>query len=238
MSYLIRNKISLLVCDMAGTIINENGIVYKSIFNTLHKLGYDPQEKNIPKWTGLSKKKVLYDEISKKYINEDATKVINEVNLAENLLLKTLQEEYFYNDGLELIDDELLDFFDYCRINGIHIALNTGYPKTLQDDIIDHLNLRGRIDSSISSDEVKLGRPYPYMINHLLEEFNIISTSNIAKIGDTSNDMLEGKNANCGLTIGVLTGYETKENLLKSGANVVVNKITDLKDDELPIFLL
>ena len=137
-----------------------------------------------------------------------------------------------------MIDDEVLDFFDYCRINGIHIALNTGYPKILQEDIIDHLDIRGRIDASISSDEVKLGRPYPYMINNLLEEFSIISTSNIAKIGDTRNDMLEGKNANCGLTIGVLSGYETKENLINSGADVVINKITDLKDNELPIFLL
>jgi len=238
MSYLIRNNISLLVCDMAGTIINENGIIYKSLFNTLSKMGYDPKEKDIKKWTGLSKKKVLYDEIFKKSSHIDVTKVINEVNLAENLLLKDLQEEYFNNNRLELIDDDVLNFFDYCRMNGIYVALNTGYPKVLQEDIIDYLGIRDRIDSSISSDEVKLGRPYPYMINSLLEEFNIISTNNIAKIGDTKNDMLEGKNANCGLTIGVLSGYDTKENLLNSGADVVINKITDLKDDELPIFLL
>lgn len=238
MSYLIRNNISLLVCDMAGTIINENGIVYRSIFNTLFKMGYDPKEKDIKKWTGLSKKKVLYDEILKKSSHIEATTIINEVNLAEDLLLKDLQEEYFNNNSLELIDEDVLDFFDYCKIHGIHIALNTGYPKILQEDIIDHLDIRGRIDSSISSDEVKIGRPYPYMINNLLEEFSMISTSNIAKIGDTRNDMLEGKNANCGLTIGVLSGYETKENLINSGADVVINKITDLKDDELPIFLL
>ncbi len=34
-SYLIRNKISLMVCDMAGTVINEHGQIYKSLFNTL-----------------------------------------------------------------------------------------------------------------------------------------------------------------------------------------------------------
>ena len=35
MSMLLRNKITLLVCDMAGTVINEQGIIYKSIGNTL-----------------------------------------------------------------------------------------------------------------------------------------------------------------------------------------------------------
>ena len=46
-----------------------------------------------------------------------------------------------------------------------------------------------------------------------MEENIIISAKNIAKIGDTKIDMKEGKNAGCGLTIGVLTGYENKENL-------------------------
>lgn len=69
MSYLIRNNISLLVCDMAGTIVNENGLIYKSIFNTLKNIGYDPNEKDISNWTGLSKKKVLYDEILKRNKN-------------------------------------------------------------------------------------------------------------------------------------------------------------------------
>ena len=28
----------MLICDMAGTIIQENGIVYKTLFNTIKKL--------------------------------------------------------------------------------------------------------------------------------------------------------------------------------------------------------
>ena len=191
-------------------------------------MGYDPKEKDIKNWTGLSKKKVLYDEIFKKSSHIEASTIINEVNLAEDLLLKNLQEEYFNNNSLELIDDEVLDFFDYCRINGIHIALNTGYPKILQEDIIDHLDIRGRIDASISSDEVKLGRPYPYMINNLLEEFSIISTSNIAKIGDTRNDMLEGKNANCRESIGVLSGASDINILKKYSPSLIINNIVDL----------
>ena len=58
-----------------------------------------------------------------------------------------------------------------------------------------------------------------------------MSAKNIAKIGDTKIDMKEGKNAGCGLTIGVLTGYENKENLIDSGADIVVNTITDLNND-------
>lgn len=238
MSYLIRNKISLLVCDMAGTVINENGLIYKSIFDTLTNMGYNPNRNDIPKWTGLSKKKVLYDEIMKKSCSIEATKILRDVMLAEKLLTETLEEQYFNNNKIELVNENIINFFDECRVNGIRIALNTGYSNDLQNKIISHLNLENHIDARISSDDVSLGRPYPYMINSLLSEFGIINTKHIAKIGDTKNDMLEGKNANCGLTIGVLTGYEDKNTLIKYGANVVVNTITDLKDDEAPIFLL
>ncbi len=49
--------------------------------------------------------------------------------------------------------------------------------------------------------------------------------------------MWEGRNAGVGLRIGVLSGAETRSNLFPH-ADVIVNKITDLKDDDLPVFLL
>ena len=140
---------------------------------------------------------------------------------------------------MELIDDNLYDFFACARINGIRIALNTGYSKEFQSQIIDHFKLDLYVDGFISSEEVKHGRPYPYMINNLMEEFDILHPKNIAKVGDTKNDMREGVNASCGIKIGVLSGFETKENILEAGADVVVNKITDLNDvDDVPVFLL
>ena len=53
------------------------------------------------------------------------------------------------------------------------------------------------IDDYISSEEVKYGRPYPYMIHKLMERNNIINSQNVIKFGDTNNDVLEGINANC-----------------------------------------
>ena len=46
----------------------------------------------------------------------------------------------------------------------------------------------------------KFGRPYPYMIHKLMERNNIYNVQN-CKVGDTINDMWEGKmlvlDANC-----------------------------------------
>ena len=42
MSKVLKSKqISMIVCDMAGTTINESGMIYESIYNTLNILGAD-----------------------------------------------------------------------------------------------------------------------------------------------------------------------------------------------------
>ena len=48
------------------------------------------------------------------------------------------------------------------------------------------------------------------MIMDLMMRLKIYDPRNVVKIGDTSNDILEGLNANCGLSIGVLSGAGKK----------------------------
>jgi len=237
MALLMRNKISLLVCDMAGTVINERGIIYSSIKNTLDQLGFWTTEDERKKWYGRDKTEVMREVITTQISKNAGMSAEVRVKQAEQNLVMELEKSYFDNGEIELIDSKLLDMFDNLRINGIKIALNTGYPIRMQEKIVEHFGLENRVDAYISSEQVIMGRPAPYMIHRLMEECDIPSVKNVAKIGDTTNDMREGKNAGCGLTIGVLTGAEKKENLLKYG-DIVINKITDLREDDLPVFLL
>lgn len=121
----------------------------------------------------------------------------------------------------------VIDLFDELRINGTKVALNTGYPKNLQQKIIQNFNLEGRIDAYISSEQVKYGRPYPFMIHNLMHQCEIETVSSVAKIGDTVNDILEGENAGCGLTIGVLSGAGKKKQL-KNVSDLVFKDISNL----------
>ena len=82
------------------------------------------------------------------------------------------------------------------------------------------------IDDFISSDDVKMGRPAPYMIHRLMERHDIMDVKNVAKVGDTRNDVLEGKNAGCGITIAVQTGAGTTKDFLE--ADMIVDKITNI----------
>ena len=131
------------------------------------------------------------------------------------------------------MDEKIFDLFDVLRINGIKVTLNTGYPKNIQNKIIQKFNLDLHVDDYISSEEVVFGRPYPYMIYNLMERNYVINPNNVIKIGDTINDIKEGKNANCGMTIGVLSGHNNSQQLHNVGADIIYNNIMDLNINHL-----
>ena len=84
------------------------------------------------------------------------------------------------------------------------------------------------LDSYISSYDVSEGRPYPYMIHQLIERVGVADVRRVCKIGDPCRDIEMGKNAGCGLVIGVLSGADGAEALYAAGADVVCDLITDL----------
>lgn len=219
MSRLMAKNIKLLVCDMTGTTVFENGIIYKTIKDVLNDYGFGVTERDMKEWYGKDKRDVLntYTGLESGYIKN-----------IEPVLIKKLEENYFDNDNVRLIHPELLYFFDELRKRDIKVALNTGYPESLQRRLIEHLGFEGRIDAYISSQSVFKGRPYPYMI-HSLADTLMVKPSQIAKIGDTVPDMLEGRSAHCGLIIGTLTGVENDRTLRRySDFNVL--SIMDLNE--------
>ena len=50
----------------------------------------------------------------------------------------------------------------------------------------------------------------------------------VAKFGDTVNDIKEGRNAGCGLVVGVLSGADSALDLYDAGADIVVPDVTHI----------
>ena len=209
--------VKLIICDMAGTTVNENGMVYDTLYETIKKYGLMVNKNDISKWYGKNKYEVLNNYTDNKKLQ---LKLHNHFD-------KTLTEKYFFDNNIKLIHHKIPDLFNDLRKNGIKIALNTGYGIQIQENIIKRLNMNEFIDNYISSEQVKYGRPHPYMINRLMDINNINNPYNVIKIGDTENDVLEGLNAECGLSIGVLTGSGNIYDLSRS--HLIMNSVMDLK---------
>ena len=52
-------NIKLLVFDMAGTTINDNGSANRTLFHTIQKLGHPVDQLEVDSWKGLNKYDVL-----------------------------------------------------------------------------------------------------------------------------------------------------------------------------------
>lgn len=100
--------------------------------------------------------------------------------------------------------------------------------------LIDYLTTNLHIvQFSICGDEVTESKPSAYPLLTLCKQANI-SPEECIIVGDTSADTGMGRNANAALIVGVLTGSGTTEQLLKTGAHIVLPDISYLKQYLIP----
>ena len=159
----------MLICDMTGTTIQEKGIVYNSLFNTIKLIKSDLLRSDISKFSGYNKNEVIKYYVDQQRMNSPDV-VLNNLKSEFNYYLK---KEYLNNDSVKLMHKNMPSFFNLLRDQDIKICLNTGYNKDIQNLLIDKLDLLDCIDDYISSEEVDRGRPYPYMIERLMTRNNI-----------------------------------------------------------------
>ena len=67
------------------------------------------------------------------------------------------------------------------------------------------------------------------MIQLAMNKFNIENPKSVIKVGDSIIDIEEGKNANCGLTIGITTGAHTQQQLLSANPDFIINNLIELQ---------
>ena len=127
------------------------------------------------------------------------------------------------------------EVFDTLNKREIKVALNTGFTKAITDTILNRLNwlTNESIDEVISSDEVELGRPHPFMIRNLMDRLQISDVKLVVKVGDTEVDVQEGRNSGCGLVVSVTTGAYTRQQLESYDPDFVIDNLKEL----LPLIL-
>jgi len=223
----VLKNIDLLVCDMAGTTVQEGGLVYEVLQRSMTENGLKVSDHDMEAWHGARKESVIEHFARQSGIQD---KELEETILKINdLFVNSIDKAYFDETStISHIDASLLGHFKQLQKAGIKVALNTGYPKNIQEGLVKRLGFDKVVDAYISAYEVPEGRPFPYMIHRLMERLHIEDVKRVAKAGDSVRDIEEGRNAGCGLVIGVLSGADGQEALLAAGADVVCNVVTDL----------
>jgi len=139
--------------------------------------------------------------------------------------------EFYRNDETLAPFPNAESVFSALKAQGIKIALNTGFTRSITDTILHRLRWDDRsplIDRVICSDEVAHGRPHPDMIKALMDDLSIVSPEAVLKIGDTEVDVEEGRNAACGIVVSVTTGAYTRDQLASYGPDFIIDDLKEL----------
>lgn len=112
---------------------------------------------------------------------------------------------------------------------GLAVVLTTGFAPVTRDALIDRLGWNGLVDLALSPVDAGRGRPAPDLVLAALLRTRTSSVSAVAVVGDTVSDVECGLRAGAGFVVGVLTGAHDFRALTAAGADAVLADVTGLR---------
>jgi phosphonatase-like hydrolase len=219
-------SIELVVFDMAGTTVNDEDSVSRCVQDALAAEGVVVTVADVNRVMGIPKPealRILIDESPRRASLIDQIEAIHSDFVARSIRFYQTDASVRQVSGSD-------QTFRALKQAGIKVALNTGFNRVVTQTILDRLgwSTSPLIDATICSDEVPRGRPHPDMIQELLRRFAIDDPAKVAKVGDTPADLHEGKNAGCGLIVGVCEGTHTREQLEAHPHTLLIASVREL----------
>lgn len=213
--------IELVVLDMAGTTVVDDGIVEQAFERAARRVGLDeirPLDESLQyvrDTMGQSKIEVF------RHLTDGDEAAAQNANTEFEAAYAELIDEV----GVDAIPGAE-DTITALRAAGIKVALTTGFSPSTRTAVLARLDWV--VDAELSPADAGRGRPAPDLILAALIATGASSVASVAVVGDTISDILSGRNAGAGLVIGVLTGAHTRERLLEAGADLVLDSVRDL----------
>ena len=233
------SKIKLVVFDLSGTTVSDENAVAKCLYNASQEFGLSATLSDFEKTIGTNKIH-LYE-----FMIARDSGIPVEIEQLESYRFpefhaKALEifDHYsvlmvdFYKNNIQPMDGAE-DTFVWCRENGIKIATDTGFHRDVNTAIMDGLQWRerGLIDLALDVEDTDgVGRPAPYLIHKAMYELEIQSVHHVLKIGDTPADLLSGYNAGCIGNVGVLSGANRLETLIKYPHTHIIDSVKQLPE--------
>lgn len=219
-------SIKLCVFDMAGTTVDEDNLVYKTVQQVINNQGYSISlESVLAHGAGKEKHQAITDILKQA---SDCTD-IEETAAAAFLEFKPALEQAYEQSNIQPIVG-VPELFATLGKRGIFIVLNTGYDRATAQQLLSKLDWQiGRdIEGLVTADDVKRGRPFADMIHQAMKICGINDAKSVLKAGDSAIDIEEGKNAQCGITVGVLTGAQNQQQLAQAKPDYILNRLDEL----------
>jgi phosphonatase-like hydrolase len=215
----------MIVFDMAGTTVNENMVVYKTLQKAINEAGFDfTMEQVLAEGAGKEKADAIRS-VLQVYAQKQDDSLTGSIY---HRFIALLDKAYDTQDILP--QDNAEDLFRALKERNILVVLNTGYNEKTAKQLIAKLGWQKGVefDGLVTATDVPRNRPYPDMIRLAMKEFGIVDPLEVAKVGDSVIDIEEGVNAGCSLNIGITTGAHTRQQLQSVKPDYIIDNLLEL----------
>ncbi|WP_433868774.1 phosphonatase-like hydrolase [Saccharopolyspora sp. CA-218241] len=216
-------SVELVVFDMAGTTVADDGLVERAFRAAADRTGLigpagpEPLLEHVRATMGQSKITVF------RHLTGGDEQRAQEAN------------EAFENAYAELVSEGSCTplpgaerTFAALRAADVRIALTTGFAQATQEAILDALGWREIADVALCPATAGRGRPHPDLPLTALLRTGTSSVRAMVVVGDTTSDVVSGLRAGAGAVYGVRTGAHGETELRAAGATDVLAGIGDL----------
>ncbi|PPG72895.1 HAD-IA family hydrolase [Rathayibacter sp. AY1F4] len=220
--------IELIVLDMAGTTVADDGVVEQAFQRAAERTGVADR---LPWPEALS---YVRETMGQSKIDVFTHLAGGDVPAAERATA-AFEDAYaeLILEGAAAPIPGAEELLHELRAAGIEVALTTGFAPITRDAILDALGWRDLVGIALSPADAGRGRPAPDLVLTAALRAQVTAMSAVAVIGDTASDILSGRRAGAGLVVGVLSGAHDRTRLEGAGAHAVVDDVTALRALEL-----
>lgn len=210
---------------MAGTTVNEDNVVYKTLQKSINLSGFDFSLYQVMEQGAGREKLQAVKSILKAYAHIENNELADEIY--QNFIVLLAEA---YRNLHVLPQPDAVDLFQHLKRENILVVLNTGYNRETALGLIEKLGWeKGKeFDELVTATDVKANRPEPDMIWLAMEKFEIADPGEVLKVGDSIIDIEEGRNAGCRLSIGITTGAHTFKQLQMASPDYIINNLLEL----------
>ena len=216
--------LELVVLDMAGTTVLDDGVVEQAFQRAAERTGVADR---MPWDEALDYVRVTMGQ-SKIDVFTHLAGGDSEAAARATAAFEGAYAEIVSEQGVSEIPGAA-DAIQGLKDAGLKVVLTTGFAPVTRDALIDGLGWRDLVDLALSPIDAGRGRPAPDLVLAALLRTQTSSVQAVAVAGDTVSDVESGRRAGAGFVAGVLTGAHDRPALSTAGADAVLSDVTALR---------
>ena len=208
-------KISLIVYDFDGTLVDTFADIAGSVNLALTEMGLNPLDKKTIRGNiGSGMFNLMTRSLMKSGCNDIETSVLL---FQKHYSLHLLDQTNFYPNGKEIVEY----FFDKKN------AILSNKPISFIEKILKALSFSKPFDSIIGGDSLDVKKPDPKGLLLMMNKFNCPPEKTLM-VGDSAIDIETGKHAGV-ITCGVTYGLGNLDSLTNSNPDYLIDNLSQLK---------